>query len=342
MSVELSEIKESARQVANDVGIGASEDKTWPLILDLGLLLVAVPEESSGLGLGLPGACALYSELGASVTSGPYLASMLAIEAVCRSALAEKESLLERLTSGDFATTALADSSLAVANGVLSGVAHAVPSADKAGYLLVSTANNDLVALVPRAQAGIEVTERPTWDVTRRLFDVRFKNVPVDAKLTIASGAAAAKLIRHLATHRDFALAADSIGGATALLTMTVEYLQARRQFARPLALFQALKHRCADLKMQIAAADALLLDNLGRISSVDGAALELMAEMSKQLACSTYSRVVEEALQLHGGIGMTADHKLHLFFKRALLNEHLGRGAERYELDIATALLTS
>jgi len=339
MSVELTEIQDSARQVANDVGIGASEEKTWPLIVDLGLLQVSVPEELGGLGQGLAGACALYRELGAGLASGPYMSSMLVIDAVCHSALAERESWVERMTSSEIGTTSLAESSLTIANGVLSGVATAVPAADIAAYILVMSSNGDLVALVPRNQAGVEITSRPTWDVTRRLFDVRFNNVPLDAKLTLATGGVAASLAQRLATHRDFALAADSVGGANAMLNMTVEYLQARRQFARPLALFQALKHRCADLKMQIAASEALLLDSLGR-ALAGGTASELTAEMAKQLACSTYSRVVEEALQLHGGIGMTADHKLHLFFKRALLNDHLGRGAEQYELDIAASVL--
>lgn len=145
-----------------------------------------------------------------------------------------------------------------------------------------------------------------------------------------------------IATQRDFALAADSVGGATALLDLTVEYLQARKQFGRPLAMFQALKHRCADLKVQTSAAEALLFDSLSRLDGQNaGTEAETMGKAAKYLACSVYSRVAEEALQLHGGIGMTSDHSCHLFLKRALLNEHLGRRSDTYEVDLAADLLS-
>ena len=119
---------------------------------------------------------------------------------------------------------------------------------------------------------------------------------------------------------------------------MTVEYLQTRRQFGRPLALFQALKHRCADLKASVTAAEALLSDSLDRASSGQDAAVAMGA---KQFACSVYTRVAEEAIQLHGGIGMTAEHPCHLFLKRAQLNEQLGWHRD-YEPGIAEAFLNS
>jgi alkylation response protein AidB-like acyl-CoA dehydrogenase len=338
MSVELTEIQESARQIANDIGIAASEEKTWPLIVELGLLQVCVPEDLGGLGQGLAGASALHRELGASLASGPYLASMLAIDALTRSDLADKAQWIERATTGEYIATALADGDLVVTTKV-SGTASAVPSADTASHILVY--GGDVVALVAREQKGVQLTSRPTFDGTRRLFDVGFDNVAVDSKLTLARGAAAKSLMQRMAAQRDFALAGDSVGGAAALLNMTVEYLQSRRQFGRPLALFQALKHRCADLKMQTEAAHALLLDGISRAESNEADA-ERAGRMAKQLACSVYAHVGEEALQLHGGIGMTSEHSLHLFLKRALLNEHLGRHSDSYELEIAADFLST
>jgi alkylation response protein AidB-like acyl-CoA dehydrogenase len=150
----------------------------------------------------------------------------------------------------------------------------------------------------------------------------------------LARGAVARALVARLAVARDFALAADAVGGAAALLALTVDYLQTRQQFGRPLALFQALKHRCADLKALTEGAEALLFDSLGKYSAQFEADPPSLAGMAaKQLACAAYTAVAEEALQLHGGIGMTAEHACHLFLKRALLNEHLGRephGAEQ------------
>lgn len=340
MTIELEEIRESARQISNDLGVAASEEKTWPLVLELGLLQVAVPEALGGLGQGLAGACAIYRELGASVVATPHIAAMLAIDALSQSELSDRETWIERLTSSDYAAAPLAECSVIQDGERFSGLACAVPSADLASHVLVYTRDAQCVALVPRSAAGVELQARPTWDVTRRLFDVRLNGAQLAPSSIVARGAAAQQLVQRLHTHRDFALAADSLGGANALLEMTVEYLKSRRQFGRPLALFQALKHRCADLKVMVAAADALLTDSLTRIDRVRADEAEALGLNVKYLACAAYARVGEEGLQLHGGIGMTSDHSLHLFLKRALLNEHLGRRSESYELDIAAGLL--
>jgi alkylation response protein AidB-like acyl-CoA dehydrogenase len=220
----------------------------------------------------------------------------------------------------------------------LSGLAQAVASADRASHVLVSTAQH--VILAPLKQAGVKIVARPTWDVTRRLFDVHFADFDVPDAWILARGPAAQSLARTLATHRDFALAADSVGGASALLDLTVEYLKTRRQFGRPLAMFQALKHRCADLKALTAAAEALLLENLGKAQHSCDAEAEVLGKQAKSLACSVYFRVAEEAVQLHGGIGMTSEHVCHRFLKRALLNAQLGRPNGSYDLDIAADTL--
>jgi alkylation response protein AidB-like acyl-CoA dehydrogenase len=190
-------------------------------------------------------------------------------------------------------------------------------------------------------QAGVQLTERPTWDVTRRLFDMQLTRVAPAGQEILARGAAARALIARLQVVRDFSLAADAVGGAAALLDMTVEHLQTRQQFGRPLALFQALKHRCADLRTQLAAAESLLLDGLVQSANEPGdAAAGLRAQKAKFLACTVFSTVAEEALQLHGGIGMAAEHPCHFFLKRAMLGEHLGEREYGYERVIADRFL--
>jgi alkylation response protein AidB-like acyl-CoA dehydrogenase len=328
----IAELQDAARRALDDAGLAAGEEKTWPLLVELGWLLVAAPEELGGLEQGLPGACAIYGELGRSLAAAPYLPAMLAIDALAHSTLADRASWIERLTGGEYVAAPLAASSLTVANGRLNGVARAVQAADRASHVLVW--RDDVVALAPLA--GATRAQRTTWDETRRLFDVTFKDAALDEGLILARGADARALSARLNTHRDFALAAESVGAADALLDMTVEYLKTRKQYGRPLALFQALKHRCADLKMQTLAAEALLLDSLAR----DDGDSAVRAKMAKQLAAATFFTVAEEAVQLHGGIAMTAEHACHLFLKRALLNQHLGDGADRAELAIAAHLL--
>lgn len=340
MSTELNELRDSARQVLSGQGLAASAEKTWPLVQELGWLLVAVPQEQGGLGQGIAGACAFHAEFGRSLNAAPYLPAMLAIDAVLHAGRADRDAWLERLTAGERVTAPLAASSFSIdARHRLSGTATALASADQAGQVLLCGA--DRVLLLPLRQAGVECSPRATWDSTRKLFDLRLSDVALDPDCVLATGAAAQALSQRLATHRDFALAADAVGGASALLDMTVEYLQTRRQFGRPLALFQALKHRCADLKTMVCAAEALLDDSLARAADVlDTPQATVLGLGAKAYACTVYARVAEEALQLHGGIGMTAEHGCHLYLKRALLNEHLGRGREHYEAGIAEAFI--
>lgn len=340
MNTEIKELHESARQVMDGIGLVADEQSTWPTIAELGWLMVSAPEEFGGLGMGLAGVCALQTELGRGLATVPYLPALIAIEAVVRGEFAGREGWLERLTTGeDYIAAPLADAGLSVERRgdgfALNGLLTAVSSVDRAGHVLVAT--DELVALVATDAAA--ATARPTWDETRRFSDLRFDSVVVDPALVLATGAAAQALSRRLAALRDFGLAADAVGGAAAILAMTVDYLQTRQQFGRPLALFQALKHRCADLKALSEAADALLQQNIARADGLDAADAEALGMAAKRLACSAYATVAEEALQLHGGIGMTEEHGCHLFLKRALLNDQLGRG-DVYEQELAEGLL--
>ena len=341
MSIEANELRASARQVVDGLGLAADEETAWCLVAELGWLMLEIPEADGGLGLGLPAACALHEELGRGLAMAPFLAATLAIDALCQSK--EGAGLLEGLGSGeDYIAVPLTDSALGLDGGALSGIARAVPSADRAGHVLVWPAQRDHVLLVPTDHPGVELRARPTWDATRRLFDVHL--AAAEPALVLASGAAARSLVSRLLARRDFALAAEAVGGASRMLELTVEYLGTRCQFGRPLAMFQALKHRCADLKALVEAATALLQDGLARGAAARefeySPAAETAGQAARLLAAMAYTTVAEEALQLHGGIGMTAEHHCHLFLKRAMLDEHLGRGRDRYAQALAAGHL--
>ncbi|MFV8817988.1 acyl-CoA dehydrogenase family protein [Haliea sp. E17] len=342
MNAEVNELRDSARQVMEGAGLAAAEQETWPLVAELGWLMVTVPEEQGGLGMGLDAACALHLEMGRSLATVPCLSALLGIEALSGSDSALKETHLERVITGEeFIAVALAEPAVAVTRvdgDKLSGTLQAVPSADRADFILVATDDGELLALV--ARDAVQLTEQATWDKTRRLFDVALDGVAIDEQLVLARGGAARALLEKLAVHRDFALAADAVGGAAALLEMTVEYLKTRRQYGRPLALFQALKHRCADLKVYVEAAEALLMANLDLLAA--GGDAVALASAAKELSAGTYTMVADESLQLHGGIGMTSEHDCHLFLKRAMLDEHLGRGQGAYSALLADQLLAA
>ena len=336
MSGELAELANSARRALSSLRLGAPEQDVWPRVVDLGWLLAGVPEDLDGLGLGLPAVCAIQQEIGRRLGAAPYAVAALVIDAVCQSALKDRAAWAKRLVEGDMVTAPLVASSVQLkADGRVTGSVGAVPSADRASHVLVCGA--DIVALLP--SASLQLKARPTWDETQRLFDVALPSEGIEPAAVVAKGKAALALTERLASHLDFALGADSVGGAAALLELTVEYLQTRKQFGRPLGMFQALKHRCADLKVSVSAAEALLSDALERATSHD-TDTAVLAVKAKQFACSVYAQVAEEAIQLHGGIGMTAEHHCHLFLKRAQLNEHLGWQREPYEISIADSYL--
>jgi len=346
MNAELRQLTDSARQVVAGLGLAADEQEAASLIAELGWLMVSTPEEQGGLGMGVTGACALHTELGRGLARVPFLPQWLAIDAASSSAWPGRESWLECMMAGERRVTAsLGESSLSVwqdgGGMILNGSAVALASADLASHVLITAEDRACVALLALDQPGVRIVPQPTWDVTRRLFDLEVKDVALDQELIIARGPSVLVIRERLAILRDLALAADAVGGATALLDRTVEYLQTRQQFGRPLALFQALKHRCADLKARSDAAQALLQDSLEAVTDSGGDVMAapdatMKALAAKQLACSTYAAVAEESLQLHGGIGMTSEHECHLFLKRALLNEHLGRGHDSYDQGLA------
>lgn len=332
----LSQLRDSVRRVIEGTDLLGADDHIWKQSTELGWLLTAVPEELDGLGLGITGTHAIHLELGKGLSGAPYLPATLVIDALCQSTLTDKNSWLERLTGGELATASLADGDLILDDGQnLNGTLTAVQSADVASHVLAWTNNAEQLLLITLDQSGVEWQQRKTWDETRRFYEVHLNALPLADQTRLAQGSQAREIVAHLLAQRDFALAADAVGGATALLAMTVDHLQTRVQFRRPLAMFQALKHRCADMKALTAASEAMLFDALLRVEP------EPKAAAAKHLACTSFAKVAEESLQLHGGIGMADEHPCHLFLKRALLNVHLGRRGDVYEQLIANEFLT-
>jgi alkylation response protein AidB-like acyl-CoA dehydrogenase len=315
--IDRRELQDSARKAFGKAALAPDAAKSWALISEMGWLMMAVPEALGGLGLGREALGVVHYEMGRALVPGPAIAQMLAIEALCAAdGFAGRDDLLGRAMAGEVMTASLAPQlSLRELDVVI-----AVPDADRASHLLIGEV--DYLRFVPLADCTI--ARRETWDKGRRLFDVE---VPDDAGTVIVEGIAAWALSEHLASQLAFALAADSLGGADAILALTVDYLKTRRQFDRPLAMFQALKHRVADLKTQLATAEALLWF---RARDPDATLTNLGA--LKAHATRVYASIAEEAIQLHGGIGLTEEHHCHLFLKRAMLNAALGGDADHWE----------
>lgn len=317
--IERQELHDAASKAFPADALKPDRDESWKLVTEMGWLMLSLSEEAGGLGLGRDSAAAIHYEFGKALGTAPLIPAMATVQAIgAATDLADQAGWIERVTTGEFVTTNLRAGDVTGDGDTLSGTLPAVPDADMASHIML--ANPGRAALVPLDAPGVTVTERKLWDESRRLFDVTLDGYVLDPALIMATGDAAETLTRQLKGEMIFALAADSLGGANTILDLTVEYLKTRKQFDRPLGMFQALQHRCADLKVLIGAAEALLWSR-----SVQPNAK--MAEIGglKAHAAEVYRWVCEEAIQLHGGVGLTEEFYPHLFMKRANLNVQIG-----------------
>ena len=318
--IELSELQGAAQKAFPAGQLRPARDAAWQLAAEMGWLMMPVPEDAGGLGLGREATAAILFEMGRVLGTAPLIPALLTVQALgSATELADKQGWIERACGGEYIAMNLDRATISLSpDNVLNATLPAVPEADMASHTLVF--GPGFCALVPLDAPGVSVTERVLWDESRRLFDVTVSGHRLDPGMFVARGEAAFDIANRLRRELVLAVAADSLGGASACLDMAVEYLKTRRQFDRPLAMFQALKHRCADLKVQLGAAEALLWSRAG-----DGKATTPDIGAMKALASDVYRMIAEEAIQLHGGIGLTQEHDCHLFMKRAMLNVQLG-----------------
>ena len=210
----------------------------------------------------------------------------------------------------------------------LDGVARYVHAAQNASVLLVVATDPDGAAcqvLVPRPSAGLSERTLRGLDVTRRFAEVRFEGVMVPAANLLPGGQDAVDYCVSLATVLQ---SAESVGAAELLFEETVDYVKKRVQFGRTIGSFQAIKHRLADLVLQVEA--MRVAAHYAALAFGDGLddAAEAVATAGTYVD-DTFAHICGEALQLHGGVGFTWEHDVHLFTRRAKVNQVLyGDGA--------------
>ncbi|MEK9921170.1 MAG: acyl-CoA dehydrogenase family protein [Luminiphilus sp.] len=325
----------------------------------LGWQAVVVPEDHDGLGLGVVELAVLLEQAGARLSPIPLHAcalSALALRATPESPMRDR--LMQSIASG--AIVSLAHTSArpywddrgidvratqADANWRLNGSARFVSGGAAAAYLLVVARVDAAIGLfaVPADQAGVSVQHQVTLDQTRSMADVTFSDV------TLGSDAALAlDWRRGLGTTLDLArilMAAEQVGCAQQALDMTLEYVAERIQFGRTIASFQAVKHKAADMMLKVESARSLMLyaactADAWLRDAVDDTALREAAAMVASSAGDAAFFVTGTGIQLHGGVGITEEYDIQLYFKRArALESYLGRPDESRET-IAQLLL--
>ncbi|CAH0991260.1 Caffeyl-CoA reductase-Etf complex subunit CarC [Sinobacterium norvegicum] len=342
-------------------------DELWQRICtELYFQAVTVPEEFGGMGLGYVELVAVMEQMGRFVVCAPYFSTVcLASTALLMAANeAQQAEVFGKILEGETATLAFTGNGQWDADGVtatyakdgdnyvLNGDYRYVIDGHTAQHLIVAareqgSAGKDGIALfvLPADTAGVEATWLPTMDQTRKQAQLTLTNVSLSSAQLMATDAAdkLAKIL-DMAT---ICLAAEQMGGAQQVLDMTVEYSKERVQFNRPIASFQAVKHKAADMMTKAEAARsgvyyAACIAQDALVAGSMAAELAEAASIAKSYCSEIYFQNAGDAIQLHGGVGFTWEYDVHLYFKRAKATEHFLGNASYHRERIAANLLGS
>jgi alkylation response protein AidB-like acyl-CoA dehydrogenase len=310
---------------------------------ELGWTGLAIAEDCGGSGLGWVELCILEEELGRRLVPSPFFATVALAAPLIDAAAAgtQRQALLKRIASGEVrigcALTGtegrppcagvgveLTVAGVAGAAFTLSGVSDFVIHGDAADLLLVlarspgSSGEAGISAVViPAASAGVTIHPHVMLDLTRPMSRVEFAGVRVErAQLLGEPGTAGAAVHKGLDLAR-IALAAEALGGAEHVLEITTEYAKQRVQFGRPIGSFQAIKHRLADMMIEVEAAKSAAW-YAACVAAQGGGELAEAAAIAKSYCCDAFFDCAANAIQIHGGLGFTWEHEAHLYFKRA------------------------
>jgi alkylation response protein AidB-like acyl-CoA dehydrogenase len=341
---------------------------TWAKMVELGWPALAIPEEHGGLGRGFVEVALVAEELGRAVAPGPFLATVtqcapavqaldalggdgapaLVTELLGRVAAGESTGTVALAEAGRWEPSAVAAVAIETADGwVLHGTKDAVLDGAEADEVLVvaraagSAGPDGLGAfVVPGPDLAAAARARLVIDPTLPLADLVLDGVvvPTGRVLAVPGTPGVAEALDRAGQEATIALAASTVGACRAIFEQTVEYAKVREQYGRPIGSFQALKHRMADMYLAVERATALCYYAALTIAEDDPRRAEA-ASMAKAAAGECQQLVVQDGLQLHGGIGMTWEHDLHFLLKRAKAGDALYGNALHHRARLARML---
>jgi len=337
--IEKSPATEVRRLMATDQGW---ERETWKQLNgELGLSAVHIPEAYGGQGFGFVELGIVLEEMGRSLLCAPYFSSVvLAATAILNAATEQqKRTLLPGIAAGDtIATLAFAEdhggwdsagiemTATPAGGGYrLDGVKSFVLDGHTADLIVVlarkpdSNGDDGLSLFTVAGDApGLERRRLKTTDMTRKLARLKFQSVP--AELVGEAGGGALPFSKTL-DQAAVCLASEMVGGAEKLRESAVDYAKLRVQFGRPIASFQAIKHKCADMLVDVELAKCAAYA-AAEAAAENDAELPAIASLAKACAADAYMQTAIDTIQIHGGIGFTWDNDTHLWFKRAKSSE--------------------
>jgi len=316
-------------------------DDVWQGLADLGVLGLLVPDRHGGAGMGMVDAAVVLEELGRMVHPGPFASSAIGATGLLVDLDADgpADLLAELATGASIATVALLEpgrratwsdpvTTARTQNGgwVLDGTKVHVPDAVGASVLLVSARDEQGslgIFAVAAGASGVTVASTPTIDGSRKEGTVLLSDAPARRVGTDASDALAATVDR-----LGIAAVVEGVGTAGRALELTVEYATQRRQFDAPIGSFQAVQHLCADMLRAVELARAAGYYACWATDDATASERHRAATIALAFATDDLYEVGASAVQVHGGIGFTWEHDIHLFYKRLLTLQQAGGGS--------------
>lgn len=319
----------------------------WQQMVELGWSGVILPEAYGGLEFGFMGLGAIVEECGRNLTASPLFSTLVlgASALVLGGSDAQKALLLPQVAAGSL-TLALAleesphhaptqcglTATPAAGGWLLNGSKRFVLDGHSADQLIVvartsgsaTSASGLSLFLVPADATGIERTRTHMID-SRNAANITFDNVAVDAAALVGERDHGWNILEPVLDRGRIVLAAEMLGGCQEVFDRTISYLQEREQFGVKIGSFQALKHRAAHMYIELELCRSVVLDALSALDD-RRADVPMMASLAKARLNETYHLITNEAVQMHGGIGVTDELDIGLFLKRArVLEQALG-----------------
>jgi len=316
----------------------------WKKMAELGWMGLVLPEQYGGSGLDFVDLVVVLEEMGRTVLPGPFFSTVAlgGVGILEGGSDALKQELLPKLAAGDLKVTLaqLEPSGRWDADGiqttvkpdgkdvVLSGTKLFVPDAHTADLVIVagrapgSSGREGLsLVLVDARATGVKVSQLKTMDQTRRLSEVVLTDVRVPAGRVLGTPGQGWGLLDRMVDRGKVGLCAEMCGGAQKVLEMSVDYAKVREQFGKPIGSFQAIQHKCANMLVEVESSKSVTYYAAWAVAN-DAPEAPLAAAMAKAYCSDAYRHVSGEGIQIHGGIGFTWEHDMHLYFKRAKSSE--------------------
>ncbi len=332
---------EVRRLMETDTAYDAS---LWSKLTDQGYTGIIFPEAYGGVGLGKVELMLLMEEAGRALLPGPFFSTVVlagaVLDTVCSPA--HKHKYLAPICRGEArATVAILESNaswntrdiqLAAGNRKLTGEKVFVTDAAIADFIIVVARNG--VFVVDSQANGLKISPMSAVDLTRKLYVVEFSNTPAEE---IGATADLARAF-DIATA---ALAAELVGGMQRTLDITVEYAKTRKQFGKPIGMFQAVQHQCADMYLETESSRSAVY-YAGWALEENSPDAATAVSIAKMYASDAGRTVGNRGIQIHGGMGFTWENDIHLYYRRAKGSETAFGDATFHRERIASVVIDS